>query len=182
MQNPSLILQIFWESLLRITRGPSAWVLFGLNRSWQNLSNCDFVIRTFKMTHDSLLKALESDSSSNFHAAGFGWMKRSLPQRSCSADPRSWSGDFFLHDWHSLYHWDTSCVISTESDKRFRDSHFPLIIKMNLLKNVGRIHCTSAGSLRVWGPSGDNRHRFQKARWDLSQLNLSVPYMEVNMQ
>ena len=72
---------------------------------------------------------------------------------------RSWSGDFFLHDWHSLYHWDTSCVISTESDKRFHDPHFPPIIKMKLLKNVGRIHCTSAGSLRVWGASGDNHHR-----------------------
>ena len=32
-----------------------------------------------------------------------------------------------------------------------RDSLFPFIIKMNLLKTVGRIHCTSAGSLRVWG-------------------------------
>ena len=58
-----------------------------------------------------------------------------------------------------------------------RDWLFSLIIKMNLLKNVGRINCTSGGSLRVWGPSGDNRHRFQKARWDFD-----VPYMEVNKQ
>ena len=68
----------------------------------------------------------------------------------------------------------TSCVISTESDKRFRDSHFPLIIKMNLLKNVGRIHCTSAGSLRVWGPSGDNHHRFQKSPLRLISTYLSL--------
>ena len=46
-------------------------------------------------------------------------MNCSLPQRSCSADRGSWSGDFPLHDWHPLYHWDTSCAISTESDGHF---------------------------------------------------------------
>ena len=73
---------------------------------------CLVILVILVMAHDPLLKALESDSSSNFHAVDFVWMNPSLPQRSCSAGRRSWSGDFFLHDWHSLYHWDTSCVKS----------------------------------------------------------------------
>ena len=115
-------------------------------------------------------RPLESDSSSNFHAVDFVWMNPSLPQRSCSAGRRSWSGDFFLHDWHSLYHSDTSCVISTESDQHFL-TRFSLSasnwVAAKLLYNLGRIHRTPRGSLRVGSSSGDNAHRFQKEKWSV---------------
>ena len=152
-QNPGLFSKVFPNRYKMSLRGPSEGSLSANVTAAKIFPTVTFVHSRWHMI--PFLRPLESDSSSNFHAVDFVWMNPSLPQRSCSADRRSWSGDFFLHDWHSLYHWDTSCVISTESDKRFRDSHFPLIIKMNsphvVLQTVRQVDVCSIGDVRKWG-------------------------------
>ena len=133
-----------------LVRGPSAW---------EFIAECHSCHRSQKSWHlyiqDDTWFPFQGLSpipaATSMQLALCEWNAACRNFRSCSADPRSWSGDFFLHDWHSLYHSGTSGVISTESDQR-PVTHFSLSSSKWTckLKNVGRIHCTSGGSLRVF--------------------------------
>ena len=68
-QNPVLFYKVFPNRDKMPLRGPSEGSLLANVTAVTGPKNRD--ICTFKMTHDSLLKALESDSSSNFHAVDF---------------------------------------------------------------------------------------------------------------
>ena len=67
----------------------------------------------------------------------------------------------------SLYHSETSCVISTESDQHFVTRFSLSSSNWVAAYNLGRIHRTPRGSLRVGSSSGDNAHRFQKEKWSV---------------